>query len=201
MATVVPVSIAGDPAWRRSYATGGASEGARALIAGDRPTRLVASDMDGNGTVDLLVATDGDLRLRLFKNSGAPAPDPADVAIESFVESSGPPLRTPDGRQTNLLLGDINGDGNVDALLATEFTRSNGTLTSSVVYYLSSGTGQLSPFTRVSPTRLGDRDARLAVDLGDINSDGVPDLSIGWFPPLTGGAGGNNLIVLLGGSN
>jgi len=194
-------TIAGDPAWRRSYATGGASEGARALIAGDRPTRLVASDMDGNGTVDLLVATDGDLRLRLFKNSGAPAPDPADVAIESFVESSGPPLRTPDGRQTNLLLGDINGDGNVDALLATEFTRSNGTLTSSVVYYLSSGTGQLSPFTRVSPTRLGDRDARLAVDLGDINSDGVPDLSIGWFPPLTGGAGGNNLIVLLGGSN
>ncbi len=185
------VAAVGGMRWQRSFAT----LANQVLVAGNAPSRVAADDFDRNGTIDLLVAADESLWL--FLNSGQPGANPAEVAIQSFHEVYGAPLTAERGQHTNLLLGDINGDGNVDALLATEFRRVNGTLTSSVVFYLSSGTGEFSNFRLVSPTRLGDRDARLSVDLGDINSDGVPDLSIGWFQ--TGG-GGDNLRVLLGGS-
>lgn len=183
----------GTARWQRSFAAGSAE----VLVAGNAPTRVAADDFDRNGTVDLLVAADGDASLRLFLNSGQPATDPREVLIEAFGESLASPLPTQPGRHTSLLLGDINGDGNVDALLATEFTLASGSLTSSVAFYLSSGTGAFGNPTLVSPARLGDRDARLSLDLGDINSDGVPDLSLGWFQA---GTGGDNLRVLLGGS-
>jgi hypothetical protein len=170
---------------------------AEVLVVGNAPARLAVADYDRNGTDDLLAACDEDASLRLFLNSGEPAGDPRQVALENFSESLGSPLPTTPGRHTHLLLGDINGDGNVDALLATESTRSNGDLTTAVAFYLSSGTGSFAMPTYVSPTRLGDRDAPLSLDLADVNSDGVPDLSLGWYQDTDGG---DNLRVLLGGS-
>ena len=171
--------------------------GATVLIAGNAPTRVAAADFDGNSTVDLLVAADGDAALRLFRNSGEPGLDPSEVAIESFQEALASPFEASPGRHTQMLLGDINVDGNIDVLLATEFTRSDSTLTTSVRFYLGTGTGAFSSSRLVSPTRLGDRNAQLAIDLGDINSDGVLDLSVGWFQAL---GSGDNLRVLLGSS-
>ncbi len=179
--------------WVRSFD----ATGARALATGNAPTRLAAADFDRSGTVDLMVACDGDASLRVYLNSGLPAASVDEVAVGAFNESFGSPLSTGLGRHTYLLLGDINGDGTVDALLATESTLANGQLSTQVVFHLSAGSGEFENGIRVSPTRLGNRNARLSIDLGDINRDAVPDLTLGWFQ---GGTQNDNLLVLLGGS-
>jgi hypothetical protein len=173
------------------------ASGPRSLATGNAPTRLVAGDFDGSGTEDLMVACDGDASLHVHLNTGEPAGLPSEVAIGSFVESFGSPLATAAGRHTFLLLGDINGDGDVDALVATEATTPAGELSTEVAFYLRVGAGEFGNASRVSPTRLSNRDARLSIDLGDINRDGAPDLTLGWSQS---GAQAGNLLVLLGGA-
>ncbi|MEQ1632124.1 MAG: VCBS repeat-containing protein, partial [Planctomycetota bacterium] len=185
---------AGTPAaWVRSFD----SPAMRSLVTGNSPTQLGAADFDGSGSVDLMVACDGDATLLVYLNSGLPSTNVDEVAIAAFTESYGSPLSTRLGRHTHLLLGDINGDGTVDALLATESTIAGGDLSTDVVFHLSTGAGEFGNGIRVSPTRLGNRNARLSIDLGDINRDAVPDLTLGWFQ---GGTQADNLLVLLGGS-
>lgn len=172
-------------------------DGRASLAVGNGPTQLVAADFDASGTVDLMVANDSDSTLRVFLNDGTPAATAGEVAIGAFHESFGSPLATGTGRHTHLRLGDIDGDGNVDALLATESTSASGQLSTQVVFHLSTGVGEFGNAIPVSPTRLGNRNARLSLDLGDINRDSVPDLTLGWFQ---GGTQTDNLLVLLGGS-
>lgn len=167
-----------------------------ALVAGTGPTRLGAGDFDGDGTVDLLVASQGDATLRLFRNDGSGMVDPDEVDIAAFRQSLGSPLPTAVGSIRELLLGDINGDANVDALVAVE-SLAAGVRSSSVAFYLSSGTGEFSGPSFVSPTRLGDRDSSIVLDLGDFNGDGVPDLPVAWATAQTGD---RNVRVLFGGS-
>jgi len=170
--------------------------GPTALVAGTGPTRLGAADFDGDGTVDLLVASQGDATLRLFRNDGSSASDPLEVDVGSFRQSLGSPLPTAVGSIRDLVLGDINGDGNVDALVAVE-SLTQGARSSSVAFYLSSGTGELAGPSFVSPTRLGDRDSSIVLDLGDFNGDGVLDLPVAWG---TAQSGDRNVRVLFGGS-
>jgi hypothetical protein len=170
--------------------------GASILVAGNAPTQVAAADFDRNGTDDLIVASAGDASLHLLLNSGIAAADPREVRLESF-ESLGSPLQLPAGDTTFLHLGDINGDGNIDVLIASQGTTTSGERSTSVVFYLGSGTGELAGPEFVSPTRLGDRDAGLVVDLGDFNGDGVPDLLVGWS---TSAANDRNVRVLFGGS-
>ena len=172
------------------------SAGPAALVAGTGPTRLGAGDFDGDGSVDLLVAAQGDATLRLFRNDGSGAADPGEVDIAAFRQSLGSPLPTAVGAIRALLLGDINGDANVDALVAVE-SLAAGVKSSSVAFYLSSGTGELAGPSFVSPTRLGDRDSSIVLDLGDFNGDGVPDLPVAWATAQTGD---RNVRVLFGGS-
>ena len=179
--------------WMRSHD----ASGPRSLATGNAPTRLVAGDFDGSGTEDLMVACDGDASLHVHLNTGEPAGLPSEVAIGSFVESFGSPLATAAGRHTFLLLGDINGDGDVDALVATEATTPSGELSTEVEFHLRVGAGEFGNGIRVSPTRLSNRDARLSIDLGDINRDGAPDLTLGWSQS---GPQAGNLLVLLGGA-
>ena len=179
--------------WSRSQDVAGP----RALSTGNAPTRIAASDFDGNGSEDLMVACDGDATLHVHLNAGEPASLSGEVNIGAFVESFGSPLSLPSGRNTYLLLGDINGDGDVDALVATESTTALGELSTQVAFHLRVGAGEFANGIRVSPTRLSNRDARLSIDLGDINRDGAPDLTLGWFQS---GAQVDNLLVLLGGS-
>jgi hypothetical protein len=82
-------------------------------------------------------------------------------------------------------------------LVATESTTALGELSTQVAFHLRIGAGEFANGIRVSPTRLSNRDARLSIDLGDINRDGAPDLTLGWFQS---GAQVDNLLVLLGGS-
>ncbi|MCY2955916.1 MAG: VCBS repeat-containing protein [Planctomycetota bacterium] len=178
--------------WVRSFAP----LGQQVLPAGNRPTRIVAADFDRSGVDDLLVAT-GDAQVMLFLNSGEPSAAANEVAIESFHPSFTSPVPSGPGQPVSLSLGDINSDGNVDALLTTQARSASNVLSASVAFYVSSGTGSLDGPNFVSRTRLGDRSAAISVALGDCNGDAVPDISAGW---ATFGVGDRNVRVLFGGS-
>ena len=173
-----------------------ASGGPQVLLAGSDPQQVAANDFDGDGRTDLLVACRGDRSLRLFRNTSAPGGDPQKVDVGAFVEALGSPKELAAGTPTVLRLGDVNGDGNLDAVVATEFLGVSG-VTTSVATYLSSGTGEFSDARFASATRLGLFNQRLSMSIGDWNRDDVPDLFLGWGVQ---GASLVNLRVLFGGT-
>ncbi|MFK7741391.1 MAG: FG-GAP repeat domain-containing protein [Planctomycetota bacterium] len=175
------------------------SSGRQVLLAGDEPTRLAAHDFDRDGLQDLLVASGGDSRLRLFRNNTAPAAGASlEVDVDAF-EAPSSPNTLGAGEPTLLRLGDVNGDGNLDVVCWTEFTDLTGVRSTAIATYLSAGTGAFSEERFASSTRIGQFDARLSGDLGDWNRDGVPDLLLGWgfhIPTVSR----VNLRVLFGGT-
>lgn len=180
-----------DDGFVRSFQPGGAE----ILLAGSAPTELAAADFDRNGTIDLLVAAAADSTLRLFLANAQSGVAPGEVVIESFQESLASPLPLAGGVPVFLNLGDINGDGAVDALVTT--ASATGAIRTAVGFYISSGTGELTGPTFVSPSRLGAGTVRLAIDLVDLNADGVPDLGVGVDDAAPDA---RNVRVLFGGS-
>ena len=175
-----------------------AANGPQVLLAGSKPTELAATDFDRDGTVDLLVACRGDSTLRLFRNTAVVDPAAVQVAVGEFQEGLGSPRPLASGTPTRLLLADVNGDGNRDAVAFVEFTSAvNGARSTTIAGYLSSGGGAFDGPRFLSPTRIGNRDARLGGDLGDWNRDGVLDVFLGWG---SSGGGDINLRVLFGGT-
>lgn len=165
------------------------------LLAGSQPARLASSDFDGDGVSDLIVACEGDDTLRLFRNTDAPGGQSSEVNVGAFEEALGSPWQLGAGKPTILKLSDVNGDGNLDVVVVTEFT--GQTTATSVASYLSTGTGDFGDARFVSATRAGLFPNKLSLDLGDWNSDGVPDLFLGWALQLSATA---NLRVLFGGT-
>lgn len=165
------------------------------LLAGSQPARVASSDFDGDGVSDLIVACEGDDSLRLFRNTDAPGGQSIDVNVAAFEEALGSPWQLGAGKPTILKLSDVNGDGNLDVVVVTEFT--GQATTSSVASFLSTGSGEFGDARFVSATRVGRFPNKLSLDLGDWNSDGVPDLFLGWAlqSPAT-----TNLRVLFGGT-
>lgn len=91
----------------------------------------------------------------------------------------------------------MNGDGAIDVVIAITDDAALPT-TTAVAFYLSTEPGVFGDARFVSPSRLGDRAAAMALDLGDYNGDRVLDLFIGWdtnFGPLD-----RNVRVLFGGA-
>jgi hypothetical protein len=171
--------------------------GPQVLLAGAGPTEIAAADFDRDGLVDLLVAGADDSALRLFRNVSLPAAGQPEVEIGSFVESLASPQPLPVGKPMALRLSDLNRDGRLDAVAVAEFTTMSGVHSTSVAFYLSSAAGEFTGPQFVSPDRVGDRDARLVLDIGDWNRDAVPDLFLGWN---TFGPGDRNVRVLFGGT-
>ncbi len=177
------------------FAPSARAGGPQVLLAGSGPTRLVAADFDRDDLVDLLVAAANDSTLRLYRNTATGFGGEVDVG--AFHESLGSPRPLAAGEPRALRLGDVNGDGRLDAIAAVEWTSAGNVSSTSVLFYLSTGAGEFATPDFVSPTRVGDRDAQLSLDLGDWNRDGVLDLFLGWD---TAGPSDRNVRVLFGGT-
>ena len=173
-----------------------ASPSAQVLLAGSGPSQLAVADFDADGREDLLVACRGDDTLRLFRNTVVPGGAVGEVDVGAFVEGLSSPYALSPGAPTRLSLSDVNGDGNLDAVVFVEEQLLSGARQSSIAAYLSSGVGSFEGARFASRTRSGDFDASLTGALGDWNRDGVPDLLIGWdvFAQAV------NLRVLFGGT-
>jgi hypothetical protein len=171
-----------------------ATAGNTTLLAGSEPTQLAAADFDRDGSQDLLVACRGDSSLRLYRNAAPVTPGAVAVDVAAFTEALGSPWLLAQDVPTILRLSDVNGDGNLDAVAWVEDTV-GAVRTTSVAVYLSSGGGAFDGPRPLSPTRIGNRNARLSGDLGDWNRDGVPDAFLGWS-----NSGNINLRVLFGGT-
>lgn len=178
------------------FVPGAQAGGPQVLIAGSGPTRLAARDFDGDGLVDLLIASGGDRTLHLFRNTAPVTGSQGEVEVAAFVESLSSLRQLPPGTPRDLRLADVDGDGSIDAVAVVERTVA-GQRSTQVAYYLASEPGVLAERRLVSPSRLGDRNASLALDVGDWNRDGVLDLFLGWN---THGPGDRNVRVLFGGS-
>lgn len=177
------------------------------LVAGDRPAQLGVSDFDGDGDADLAVASGGDSKVRVLLNNGRVLPGrEGRVNVAAFQETFASPPALPPGEPTGMFLGDLDGDGVEDVIVAVLDRPAPGAPFDYVVaYYLSSGTGNLSSARIVPDVRTGNRiaaggrtilrDAEMHPALGDVNRDGRPDLVIGW----RSSKGLRNLRILFGG--
>jgi len=169
------------------------------LLAGSEPVLVTAADLDGDGLKDLMVACRGDRSLRFFRNTVAPGGTSGEVDVQAFEEAIASRRELAAGVPTVMRLSDVNGDGNLDVAVVTQFTSTSvpGRTRSSVATYLTSGTGEVSEARFVSASRVGLFEERLSLDIGDWNRDGVPDLFLGWGLQATGTV---NLRVLFGGT-
>jgi uncharacterized repeat protein (TIGR01451 family) len=123
---------------------------------GDGTSRNVSlGDMDSDGDLDALVAHDG-AKQGIYLNDGA--------GIFSSHPIS-PTFGAGDSVSWDIALGDVNGDGRLDAVVANYEQAQD--------VYLNNGTGGYSPHP-ISPT-FGTDHASFAVALGDLDGDGDLD--------------------------
>lgn len=128
-------------------------------------SKLAIGDLNGDGFPDL-VAVGGGLPITLFLTQGAP------LSSGTFTVTT---VGTDTSSANDVIIVDINGDGRPDLLIAWD---TSGTSTSprGVYTYLNNGTS--TPFANVTPLKLLPGVTVLAMEVGDLNQDGKPDLAV-----------------------
>ncbi|HET6201351.1 MAG TPA: FG-GAP-like repeat-containing protein [Planctomycetota bacterium] len=122
-------------------------------------TRAVAlGDVDGDGDLDAFVGNYGQQN-RLFLNGGAGV----------FADLTASNLPALSDATNAIALGDVDGDGDLDAFVGNEFQQNR--------LYLNGGTGVLADVTATSLPAL--MNATRAVALGDVDGDGDLDAFVG----------------------
>jgi hypothetical protein len=176
---------------------------AQALLAGDRPLRVVTADIDADGIVELGVYDSATNQLRLFTNTSLVGDD---VDVASFRPvAGGAPVLPPN--TTQIVLRDLTGDALPDLLVLAATVQVGNPISNAVQHYFGTGTGQFINPVLVSPVRTGDlvwssarltaRDALMRMTVGEVNGDDAPDVLIGW---PTVNVGQRNFLVLFGGA-
>ena len=139
------------------------------FAAGTNPVSVAVGDFNGDGKADVAVANagSGDITVLLGNGSGG------------FTAASSSPLAV--GAQlSSVKVGDFNGDGYADLIVADP-------LTNSVTVLLGDGRGRF--MAPGGPSAVGNSPASLVV--GDFNGDGIPDVAVA-------NENSNSVTILLG---
>jgi len=132
-------------------------------------------DFDGDGFLDIVTANNGVNKLYINNKTSTP-----------FNSVSTRDISTDETLSSQVVLGDLDGDGDLDAVVGNNLGRNN--------FYLNNGTSE--PFKGVLASEISnDTDNTYSVALGDMNGDGDLDLVTGTY------AGINKLYLNNGTSN
>ncbi len=147
-------------------AFGNASAGSFGLGSVGADSTPAFGDLDGDGDLDALVGSAaGDLDL--FANDGsATSPDFASVMVNPFG-------LTPPGPSASPALVDVDGDGDLDALV--------GVSSGDLVFFRNTGSATSPAFASAStnPFGLADVGSDAAPAFADLDGDGAPDAYVG----------------------
>ena len=126
-------------------------------FGGGDSTAVALGDLDNDGDLDAIVANAGNQpqNVRLNDGTGRFLPHPVSPTLGA-------------GNSTAVALGDVDGDGDLDAIIANDTGQAQDV-------YLNDGTGQLTPHP-VAPT-FGAGNST-AVALGDVDGDGDLDVVV-----------------------
>jgi hypothetical protein len=135
---------------------------------------MAMADINGDGKLDVVTIATGDgssPRLAVLRNTTTAGATTPSFASSVFVATD-PCGRN--GTPTSLAMGDINGDGRPDAVIACgdETGAANGVVS---VFLNSTPTGSAPTFVGAQSIPSGRRE-RLFAAIGDINGDGKPDI-------------------------
>jgi alpha-tubulin suppressor-like RCC1 family protein len=140
---------------------------------GAEPQTVAIGDLNGDGHPDLVVANEESNSVSVLLGGGN----------GKFTPASGSPV-TVGSNPVSVAIGDLNGDGHPDLVVAN----AGG---NSVSVLLGGGSGAFTPASG-SPISVGSSPVSVAV--GDVNGDGIPDLAVA-------NNGSNSVSVLLGGGS
>ena len=126
------------------------------VLSADSATTIAAADIDGNGSIDLIVPHRDRGQSYLFLNDGA----------GRFADRQ--PIGPPDVSTRAVATGDLDGDGLPDLVMGDE-------LRGGAFVYLNQGLGKFSDPVAVS----ADKDNVFAIAVADLDQDGTLDVVLG----------------------
>ena len=125
-------------------------------LSKDSATTIAAADVDGNGSIDLIVPHRDRGQSYLFLNDGT----------GQFAPKQ--PVGPPDAATRAVATGDLDGDGRLDLIMGDE-------LRGGAHIYFNQGQGTFSDAMVLS----ADKDSVFAIAVADLNRDGRPDVVLG----------------------
>lgn len=144
----------------RNTTSGGALSFAPKLdLSGSSPRYVAMGDLDGDGKADLVVSNYNNTTLSIFRNTGS----------TGSISFAAPTSLTTQTQPYGLSLGDLDGDGKVDVLVANQGSNSVS------IFRNTSTSGTIQFDARVDMTT-GTSPQNIA--LGDIDGDGKLDIAV-----------------------